>query len=76
VSISLALRMVGIHLDHARRLLDGHGLSDLERTLRKAEALRDRRQAAGLKTTARDIISGVREIATASQATAIIAMMR
>lgn len=44
-SLSLAVRMVALHLDHARKLLDGYGLSQLEKTIRKAEAIRDKRMA-------------------------------
>lgn len=74
-SVSLAVRMVALHLDHARRLLDGYGLSELEKTVRKAEALRSKRQAQGIKLKPRDLISNIREIKTTVQARSIISLL-
>ena len=71
-SIALAVRMVALHLDHARRLLNGYGLSELEKTIRKAEGIRDRRKAQGLSLKARDLVSGIREIKSAAQAHSVL----
>lgn len=74
-SVSLAIRMVALHLDHARRLLDGYGLSQLEKVIRKAEALRDKRKSQGIALKPRDLISNIREIKTASQAHSILGLI-
>lgn len=65
-SMSLAARMVALHLDHARRLLTSYGLSDLEKTVQKAEAIRDRLKGRGKPLKARDLVSGIREIKSAT----------
>ncbi|GHG36440.1 DUF3987 domain-containing protein [Paracoccus aerius] len=74
-SVSLALRMVALHLDHARQLLDGYGLSELEKVVRKVEVLQKRYVTQGRELKARDIISGVREIKTAGQAYSILDLL-
>ena len=74
-SVGLAVRMVALHLDNARRLLEGYGLSDLEKTIRKAEDLRDKRASQGIDLTPRDMISSIREIKTAGQAKAILSLI-
>jgi len=74
-SVSLSVRMVALHLDHARGLLDGYGLSQLEKTIRKAETLRDKRNAQGTKLKPRDLISNIREIKTAAQAQSILCFL-
>lgn len=71
-SVSIALRMVALHLDHARELLNGYGLSDLEKVVRKVEALQEKYAAQGHELKTRDIISRVREIRTAAQARSIL----
>ena len=75
-SMSLAARMVGLHLDHGRRLLNGYGLSDLEKAIRKAEDLRDRRKAAGREIKPRDLVANIREIHNARMAREIMDLMR
>lgn len=75
-SMSLAVRMVALHLDNARRLLCNYGLSELEKTIQKAEAIRDRLRSADKPLKARDLVSGIREIKSASQAHAVISLMR
>ncbi|MFD0910300.1 DUF3987 domain-containing protein [Ruegeria arenilitoris] len=74
-SMSLAVRMVALHLDHARRLLNNYGLSDLEKTVQKAETIRDRLKAQGRPLKARDLVSGIREIKSAPQAHSIMSLM-
>jgi hypothetical protein len=74
-SVSLAVRMVALHLDHARRLLDGYGLSQLEKVIRKAETLRDKRQSQSIPLKPRDLISNIREIKTAAQAHSILGLI-
>ncbi|SHK16462.1 Protein of unknown function [Ruegeria lacuscaerulensis ITI-1157] len=74
-SMSLAVRMVALHLDHARRLLTSYGLSDLEKTVQKAETIRDRLKVQGKPLKARDLVSGIREIKSAAQAHSVIGLM-
>lgn len=74
-SMSLAVRMVALHLDHVRRLLIGYGLSELEKTIQKAEKIRDRLEEQGKPLKARDLVSGIREIKSAAQAHSIIGLM-
>lgn len=74
-SVSLALRMIALHLDHARQLLNGYGLSELEKVVRKVEALQEKYAAQGRELKTRDIISRVREIKTAGQARSILDLL-
>lgn len=71
-SVSIALRMIAMHLDHARQLLNGYGLSELEKVVRKVEALQEKYAAQSRELKTRDIIARVREIRTAAQARAIL----
>lgn len=71
-SISCAVRMVTLHLDHAQRILNGYGLSQLEKIIRKAEVLQDKHTTKGIKLKPRDLISNIREIKTAAQARSIL----
>ena len=75
-SVSLALRMIALHLDHARQLLNGYGLSDLEKIVRKVEALQEKYDLLGRELKTRDIISRVREIKTAAQAASILLLIK
>ncbi len=75
-SMSLAVRMVGIHLDHARKLLNNYGLSELEKTIRKAEKIRDRKTVKGEELKPRDLISGIREIKSAAQAHSLMVFLK
>lgn len=73
--VSLALRMIALHLDHARQLLNGYGLSELEKVVRKVEALQEKYAVQGRELKTRDIISRVREIKTAGQARSILDLL-
>lgn len=75
-SISYAVRMVALHLGTAKDLLNGFGLSDLEKTLRKAEGLKEKVEAKGEKLTTRRLISGVREIKNTAQAKSILDLIK
>ena len=75
-SISFAIRMVSLHLGSAKHLLDGFGLSELEKTIQKAEKLKARFHDEGRKLTRRELISGVREIKNAPQAIAILDLIK
>lgn len=75
-SIFLALNMIALHLDHARQLLNGYGLSELEKVVRKVEALQKKYDAQGRELKARDVISGVRDIKTSGQAAAILSLIK
>ena len=74
-SVSLAVRMVALHLQNARDMLNGYGLSELEKTVQKAEGIRDRLAAQGKPLKPRDLVSGIREIRNAGQAHAIIGLL-
>ena len=74
-SVSLAIQMVALHLNHARRLLDGYGLSQFEKMIRKAEVLRDRMQSQGAPLKPRDLISNIREIKNAAQAHSVLSLI-
>lgn len=75
-SVSFAIRMVSLHLGSAKKLLEGFGLSDLEKTIQKAEKLKARLDAKGEKLTKRKLISGVREIPNAAQAAIILDLIK
>jgi len=75
-SVSLALRMIALHLDHARQLLNGYGISELEKVVRKVEALQQKYAADGKELKTRDIISRVREIKTSAQAASILDLIK
>ena len=75
-SMSLALRMVAMHLDHAKLLLRGYGISELEGIVRKAEALVSKRSARGQETKPRDLIANIRLIRSAPQAQSILNLIR
>ena len=74
-SVSIALRMIALPLEHARQLLNGYGLSELERVVRKVEALQGKYEAQGKELKTRDIIARVREIKTAAQASSILLLI-
>ncbi|MEO1951044.1 hypothetical protein [Thioclava sp.] len=67
--------MIALHLDHARQLLNGYGLSELEKVVRKVEGLQESFQAQGRELKPRDIISRVRDIKTAAQARSVLALI-
>lgn len=74
-SVFIALRMIALHLEHARQLLNGYGLSELEKVVRKVEALQAKYEAQGKELKTRDIIARVREIKTAAQASSILLLI-
>jgi hypothetical protein len=70
-----AMRMYGSE-PGMKKLLEGFGLSDLEKTIQKAEKLKARLDAKGEKLTKRRLISGVREIPNAAQAAIILDLIK
>lgn len=74
-SVSLALRMIALHLDHARQLLNSYGLSELEKVVRKVEALQVSFEAQGRELKPRDLVARVRDIKTAPQARSILTLL-
>lgn len=74
-SVSLALRMIALHLDHAKQLLNSYGLSELEKVVRKVEALQEAFRSQNRELKPRDIISRVRDIKTAAQARSVLALI-
>ncbi|WP_170382200.1 DUF3987 domain-containing protein [Ruegeria atlantica] len=75
-SMSLAIRMIGLHLEAARDLLKNYGLSELELTIQKAEKVKANCENSGKKFDNRALVSGVREIKNAAQARGITELMR
>ncbi len=75
-SVSIALRMIALHLDHARQLLNGYGLSELEKVVRKVEALQCQYKVQNKELKTRDIIARVRDIKTAAQARSILELIK
>lgn len=75
-SISYAVRMIALHLGTSKKLLDGFGLSALEKTVQKAEGLKSKLEARGEKLTTRKLISGVREIKNTAQAQSVIGLLK
>lgn len=75
-SVSFAVRMVALHLGTAKNLLNGFGLSALEKTVQKAESLKAKLEARGEKLTTRKLISGVREIKNTAQAQSVMALIK
>ena len=70
-----AARMVDLHLEDARRLLDDYGLGDLERILRRVEEVKRQIEAAGGRCTPRELIRRVSSIRTAEQARSFLALV-
>jgi len=68
-----AMRVSELHLRDARRLLDAYNMSDLEKIVCKAEALRQR---LGHQPTPRELIAGVRDIRNAQMARFVLDLMR
>lgn len=68
-------RVLSLHVQDAMRLLEAHGLSDLEKLLLKAEEARRRLLAEGRKFGARECIQQVYGIKTAAEARAILSLI-
>ena len=68
--------MVALHLDTARQMLSGYGLSELEQMIRKAEGVRDQLKAQGKKLEPRDLVSRIRSIKSAAQAKSVMELMK
>ncbi|HYF95428.1 MAG TPA: hypothetical protein VD969_24720 [Symbiobacteriaceae bacterium] len=56
-----AAGVLQIHLDDAAKLLENHGLSELEQYIRAAEKVVERFREKGLEAKRRDILAGVRQ---------------
>ena len=71
--VGWAVRVAGLHLADARRLLDGYRLTDLEKVVVKAEAVQSR---LGRRPTKRELISDVRGIKNNAMAMFILEVMK
>ena len=70
-----ALRMVALHLEDARQLLDDYGLGELERIVRRVEEVKKEVEAEGLKCKPRDLCRRIAAIRTASEAKALLQLV-
>jgi len=70
-----AVRMVDLHLEDARRLLDDYGLGDLERVLRRVEQVKKQIESEGRQCKPRDLIRRISSIRTAEQARSFLALV-
>jgi Protein of unknown function (DUF3987) len=70
--VGWAVRVAGLHLADARRLLDGYRLTELEAVVVKAEAVQAK---FGRRPTKRELISGVRGIRNGAMASFILEVM-
>lgn len=69
-------RVLSLHVHDAMRLLEAHGLSDLEKLLRSAESVIEKvRGDEGRQATARDLCRGVFGIKSAAEARAILSLI-
>lgn len=68
-------RMVALHIEDARALLDDYGLGDLERILKRAEAIKFAIEASGRQCKPRDLIRGINIIKSAEQARSILRLI-
>ena len=68
-------RVLTLHVHDAMKLLEAHGLSDLEKLLRKAEEQRARFLSEGRKFGARECIQQVYGIKNANEARAILSLI-
>ena len=73
--IAWGTRLVALNLRDASRLLDGHGISDVEKWCRRAEEIRDKCESKGEPFTPRAIIRGINAIRSASEAQNIIRLI-
>lgn len=70
-----ALRMVALHLEDARQLLDDYGLSELERVVRRVEEVKAEIEAEGRRCKPRDLCRRIAAIRTASEARSLLQLV-
>jgi hypothetical protein len=70
-----ALRMVALHLEDARQLLDDYGLGELERVVRRVEEVKAEIEAEGRRCKPRDLCRRIAAIRTASEAKALLQLV-
>lgn len=70
-----ALRMVALHLEDARQLLDDYGLGELERVVRRVEEVKSEVEAEGRRCKPRDLCRRIAAIRTASEAKALLQLV-
>lgn len=70
-----ALRMVALHLEDARQLLDDYGLGELERTVRRVEEVKAAVEAEGRRCKPRDLCRRIAAIRTANEAKALLQLV-
>ena len=65
-------RMVALHIEDAKVLLDDYGLGELERLLRRVEEVKAALAETGIKCKPRDLIRRISAIRTAEQARSLL----
>ncbi|MHB1661945.1 MAG: hypothetical protein ACYCSQ_09730 [bacterium] len=70
--ISYAMRFISVNFSDIKALLEHYGLSDLEKTVRDVERLKNEYKAAGKILKTRDVISNIRAIRNVAEAKAIL----
>lgn len=70
-----AARMVALHIEDAKNLLDDYGLGDLERIVRRVEDLKSEFKASGKNCKPRDLIRRISAIRTAEQARSLLRLV-
>lgn len=68
-------RMVALHIEDAKNLLDDYGLGDLERIVRRVEGLKAEFKASGKNCKPRDLIRRISAIKTAEQARSLLRLV-
>lgn len=68
-------RMVALHIEDARVLLDDYGLGELERVLRRVEAVKAEIEAKGGRCKPRDLIRRIGTIRTAEHARSLLRLI-
>lgn len=70
-----AVRMVALHLQDVRELLDDYGLGELERLVRRVEEVKSEVEAEGRRCKPRDLCRRIAAIRTASEAKALLQLV-
>lgn len=70
-----AVRLTALRLRDAGRLLEGHGMSELEQWCLRAEAIRERCKQEGKDFTPREVSRGIHAIKTAAQARSVMELI-
>ena len=70
-----AARVMHLMINDCLKLLEDHGMSEIESKAQKVESLRNRLAAKGQQMTIRDIVRNIRTIKTVAEAKAIVSIL-